>query len=58
MYIQKREREGHTKQNKGFFLISKDLIMNMDKFQVSSFKFNKCWHIQSFPIIRFDICLS
>ena len=35
MYIQKREREGHTKQNKGFFLISKDFVMNIDNFLIS-----------------------
>ena len=33
MYIQKEEV--HTNQHKGFFLISKDFIMNMDKFLIS-----------------------
>ena len=31
----KRKREGHTNQNKVVFLISKDFIMNMDKFLIS-----------------------
>jgi len=32
----KRKREGQTNQNKvGFFLISKDFIMNMDTFLIS-----------------------
>jgi len=50
MYIQK---EGHTNQNnfKGFY--NEHLLFN---FSFCCHKFNNFWHIQSFPIIRFNIC--
>jgi len=62
MHIQKESVRCILIKIKFFFLISKDFIMNMDKFLISIYflfyKFNTFEHIQSFPIIWFDICFS
>ena len=63
MYIQKESVRCILIKIKFFFLISKDFIMNNGYISYFNFifcfyKFNKFGHIQSFPIIWFNICFS
>ena len=56
----KRKREGHTSQNKVFSHFkgfhNEHGYISYFSFIFCFHKFNKLWHIQSFPIIQFNIC--